>query len=1234
MLKTLGVPRIATISAVLMAFAWPPHSRAAAPIAHYTFNEGRGTVARDRSGAGRSAKVLGATYVGSPRGYALRFDGIDDQVTYAGNAGLGLRGAFTFTIWLRVDLVAGAGTTRLVFGDTANRSVARNLNIKLDKYDRIHVEWGNGESYVQLTAKADLLHGGWHHLAVSCDTEGMKAVLCLDGDPVAERTIPFGAASPRPGRPVRSGYWWEGNAFSGEIDDIKLFDVALTADEIGELVTLKTELEMIVDAELAPLLPATTGLAGPVNRDGLVAHYTFEEGSGQRLVDHSGNEHHGTIHGAVWTTSPWGGALDFDGTDDYVNLGQAEDFWFTGSMSIEMWIRTTPVYPQRKHPLLIGSSAADLAVERHFNVRLDHTKHFRLEWGDGARYASVVEKPWFLDGGWKHLAVVLVSGKACFLYVNGELVVARSAGLPLTRTRGDDIHIGGWFHGHLRGHIADVRLYSRAISAVEIQRNGGKPPEQCEPLLRATGAYSYHKQAFLCDIFASVDVRAGHTVAARVLDPTTRAILGERLLTASELGGGTGHSYARITVPGESQTDGDHILETVLHDEAGTVLHRTESDVPYAAPPEWLHSKAGVTEEVLPPYTPCVFTTRGDGSSLVATWGREHCFGADGLLGQVVSGGRPLLAGPVDLHAAADGRSVAWPGSTPEAVFSADPCVKLKKQVATTPFLLRTDITVDYDGFMLFKCALAAQRDTTLQRLVLDVPLVPAIARLFHAWPVSKAGHSGALPDSWSGPFKPVLWIGDEERGLSWVCESEQHWRPANDLQAVEVIRGEAATVLRFNLVGQDLVLTAGHELRYTFGLQATPVKPMTRDFWDMRLHRQRPYAHEYDWMTKTIDGVPALKHYADNGARGLLVWRWWDAFGYTLPLGHEKRFPDLVKACHDHGIKLVPYTIGFLLSDAAPEYRTFRRDMLTEPEKGFTGVNRLPGLPNQMAYYACPGGLWRDFVTATTAQCMDEYDTDGVYLDTTVRPEPCTNALHGCGWTREDGTRAPTYPVLAIRDLMKRLYAIVSTRKADGFVDAHIYDCLNVPALAFSTGYWNGEQLEHGETKVDSLPLDRFRTEFMGHNIGVPADLLFYKLRDYESSVAIAILHDVPVRCEQDSDFETIAGIYRVRDEFGCEEARFHGYWESDSAIGLDGESCYASYWQHQQNGVLVAVSNLSAEPQDVRLIPDLPRLGLGSAAGAVNLRPKGGAVSASGDAFTVPLGPQAWTLIQLQSR
>ena len=55
-----------------------------------------------------------------------------------------------------------------------------------------------------------------------------------------------------------------------------------------------------------------------------MAAYSFEEGSGTALADATGKGHTGTISGATWTTAGrYGGALSFDGVNDWVTIADA-----------------------------------------------------------------------------------------------------------------------------------------------------------------------------------------------------------------------------------------------------------------------------------------------------------------------------------------------------------------------------------------------------------------------------------------------------------------------------------------------------------------------------------------------------------------------------------------------------------------------------------------------------------------------------------------------------------------------------------------------------------------------------------------------------------------------------------------------------------------------------------------------------------------------------------------------
>ena len=86
-------------------------------------------------------------------------------------------------------------------------------------------------------------------------------------------------------------------------------------------------------------LTATYNAAGP---SGLSAAYGFNAGSGTTAVDASGNGHTGTISGATWTAAgKFGGALSFDGTNDWVTVADAAALDLTTGMTLMAWVYPT-----------------------------------------------------------------------------------------------------------------------------------------------------------------------------------------------------------------------------------------------------------------------------------------------------------------------------------------------------------------------------------------------------------------------------------------------------------------------------------------------------------------------------------------------------------------------------------------------------------------------------------------------------------------------------------------------------------------------------------------------------------------------------------------------------------------------------------------------------------------------------------------------------------------------------
>src|SRR5688572_17807364 len=88
---------------------------------------------------------------------------------------------------------------------------------------------------------------------------------------------------------------------------------------------------------LLTLVLAAPALAAPPP-PGLVAAYAFDEVSGTTAVDATGAGNNGVVVGGTWAPGRYGGALSFDGTNDYVGLPALGTFYNSG-FTLEAWVQ-------------------------------------------------------------------------------------------------------------------------------------------------------------------------------------------------------------------------------------------------------------------------------------------------------------------------------------------------------------------------------------------------------------------------------------------------------------------------------------------------------------------------------------------------------------------------------------------------------------------------------------------------------------------------------------------------------------------------------------------------------------------------------------------------------------------------------------------------------------------------------------------------------------------------------
>jgi len=105
-----------------------------------------------------------------------------------------------------------------------------------------------------------------------------------------------------------------------------------------------------------PVHPPPSFYHAPPDPVGLISYWKFNDADGTTAADAVGT-HHGTlVNGPEWTAGQVGGALRFDGLDDYVDAGGLMAY----GPNREETFRRIPVYVDK---ILKGAKPGDLPVE-------------------------------------------------------------------------------------------------------------------------------------------------------------------------------------------------------------------------------------------------------------------------------------------------------------------------------------------------------------------------------------------------------------------------------------------------------------------------------------------------------------------------------------------------------------------------------------------------------------------------------------------------------------------------------------------------------------------------------------------------------------------------------------------------------------------------------------------------------------------------------------------------------
>ena len=613
--------------------------------------------------------------------------------------------------------------------------------------------------------------------------------------------------------------------------------------------------------------------------------------------------------------------------------------------------------------------------------------------------------------------------------------------------------------------------------------------------------------------------------------------------------------------------------------------------------------------------------------------GRSYTIGEDGMITSVIAEGQELLASPMRLVLQEDGvcakfqtdyltnESESFIQSRSDEKTVICGCKQSERFIVDFCTEIGFDGGCDIDLKLMPKGLTVAQAlgvddvkplSFKLDKLWLEIPLKREIGQLYHMHPGgekychdltvierSSTSGSGVIPkDGFFVPFKPIFWLGNEERGLGWYAECDRHWQCANEKKAIEVICTEEETLLRIHLLDSHPTSWTGDmekgfacfaPIDFHFGFYATPVKPFPKN----------PYIHNalhLDCAVKVkgnyrdfLDAENRFDKLKEKGVNTLILHEKWNKSQNWLELSEytEAQLKYIVDECHKRGIKVYTY-FGYEISTMSPVWSQLADKVVNKNFEGHFGGGWWR-VPYQRALSVCYNSDYSDYFVDGIAKIMDDCNIDGVYLDSTANPRLCYNTDHGCGWYDSDGTLCGTYPINSIRELFRKLYKEVKSR--GGHINVHMYGLLNFTVLPYVDQIWCGETLQSElmQGKMTHIDLDFFRTEYTGKNMGVPTEFLAYERRPYwkfEDALSCALLHGIlPRPNDIEYPLELMSKVWKIFDAFPIANSVWMPYWKNK--VSSSNENVKTSYYKYTsldgKAQILAFVVNTSKEPINV---------------------------------------------------
>lgn len=356
---------------------------------------------------------------------------------------------------------------------------------------------------------------------------------------------------------------------------------------------------------------------------------------------------------------------------------------------------------------------------------------------------------------------------------------------------------------------------------------------------------------------------------------------------------------------------------------------------------------------------------------------------------------------------------------------------------------VQADAEVTQDGLVWVtwtlrpSCDAASGKDVrraeaTLDSLTLDIPFSESVARLMLA--MGGGETIGAVPAGdgvvWDctmvgsspltvGNLVPMLWVGNDQRGLGVLAENNRGWLHKN-LPDQQLIRKDGEVVLRLNIIQDRVTFKGDHSV--TFGFLPSPMRKMTPGWRMLNCNFSQNFAESF--------------HTGRNATRG---------GGYNasyMPASYQKSREQMFHHTRDmiyRAFEFAPHT------EQGGGYETRSSDWAARsyfgPEWDKNTYTRE----------------FQDHLLWNMQRWMDEGGLTGIYHDQ-FAPSAMANSIAGAAFVLPDGRTNLGYNLLLDRQFTMREHALMLENGINPRIFCHTTNGGEIYAYPWVTAILDGE--------------------------------------------------------------------------------------------------------------------------------------------------------------------------------